>query len=82
MTEEDFIIPEKCPVLGLSLKRGDYGAKYNSPSIDRIIPGLGYTKGNVRIISYRANWLKNNATPEEIELLYKDSLSLREMPRS
>lgn len=75
LTKEDFVIPDVCPVLGIPIRRGDYGAAYTSPSIDRIVPELGYTKGNVRIISYRANWLKNNATPKEIELLYLDSLT-------
>lgn len=44
----------------------------NDPSVDRIIPELGYTKGNVRVISNRANLLKNNASIEEIELVLED----------
>src|SRR4051812_25073713 len=36
-------IPEFCPVLGLRLKRsGRRGPSDNSPSLDRLIPELGY----------------------------------------
>ena len=71
---DDIIIPEVCPVLNIEIKQ-EYGKGTNpihSPSIDRINPKLGYTKGNVRIISNRANLLKSNATVEELELVLKD----------
>lgn len=67
----DVIIPNKCPVLGIEISTSK--EKNNSPSIDKIIPSLGYTKGNIRVISWRANWIKNNMNAEEIEKLYKDS---------
>lgn len=66
LTIEDIVIPEYCPVLGIKLERGIGRPTNNSPSIDKIIPELGYTKGNVIIVSYRANMIKNNATPDEI----------------
>jgi hypothetical protein len=72
---EDVVVPEFCPVLGIKLSVD--GTKNNSPSLDRIVPERGYTKGNVRVISWRANWLKNNATPDEIEKLYLDSKSMK-----
>ena len=37
-----------------------------SPSIDRIIPELGYVKGNVQIICMLANRIKSNATPDQV----------------
>lgn len=40
------------------------------PSIDRLVPSLGYVRGNVNIISNRANLLKKDATLQEIESLY------------
>ena len=62
-------IPIRCPVLGIPLIRGDGFRKDNSPSLDRIVPGLGYIKGNVVVISYRANRIKNDATLEELQLV-------------
>lgn len=66
---EDIIIPEICPVLGIKLEPSRGKASDASPSIDRLIPALGYTKANVRVISNRANSLKNNASLEELEKL-------------
>jgi hypothetical protein len=40
-----------------------------SPSLDKINPELGYVPGNVAIISYRANRIKNNGTAEEHRLI-------------
>jgi hypothetical protein len=73
---EDIIIPEYCPVLGIKISIG--GNKDNSPSLDKILPHLRYVKENVRVISWRANWLKNNSTAKEIEKLYLDSLTWRD----
>ena len=39
------------------------GNSANSPSLDRIIPDLGYVEGNVAFISGAANTLKLNRTP-------------------
>lgn len=75
----DIIIPEVCPMLGIKLEFGfnKQGGNYNSPSLDRIIPELGYTKGNVMVISKRANMIKTDASFEEIEKVY---LFLKEYP--
>jgi hypothetical protein len=71
LTVEDCAIPATCPVLGIPLT---FGAEKtngiisdNSPSMDKIVPLKGYTKGNVCVISWRANHLKNNASLDEIE---------------
>ena len=69
ITEEDVQIPEFCPLLGIPLKISHKGASYDSPSIDRIDSNLGYIKGNVWVISMRANTVKNDACIEELELL-------------
>lgn len=65
---EDIIVPDKCPIFGFRIERniGQPIAKYNSPSIDKILPELGYTKGNIQIISKKANVMKSNATPKEL----------------
>lgn len=60
-----------CTVLGIPLERGNVPSP-NTPSIDRIIPSLGYVPGNVRIISLRANTLKSNATLSEMKLIVED----------
>ena len=62
----DFDIPKFCPALGIEITINDPN-KMNSPSIDRINPLLGYVKGNVRVISYRANQIKSNSFVEEME---------------
>lgn len=67
---EDIVIPEFCPVLGIQLTWKDDNMA-STPSVDRLIPAKGYVKGNIEIISMRANALKNDATFEEIEALYQ-----------
>lgn len=67
----DIVIPETCPLLGTSIEPaiGRRGAHANSPSLDRIDPARGYVPGNVWVISYRANAIKQDATPEELEAI-------------
>lgn len=65
LTIEDISIPEVCPVLGLPLLSGPQ-VRDASPTLDRIIPQLGYTSGNVIVISMLANRIKSNATPDQI----------------
>lgn len=57
-----------CPILGVPLVMGK-GKDPNGASLDRIIPELGYVQGNVAVISTRANWLKSNATMEELQAI-------------
>lgn len=63
---EDIVVPELCPVLGIPLKHGEGDVCASSPSLDRIIPELGYVVGNIQVISHKANTIKNNATYEEM----------------
>ena len=60
-----------CPILGLDLHYGGgrLGGYVNSPSVDRIVPSLGYVPSNVAIISNRANTLKSDMTEEQLENL-------------
>jgi len=67
----DIDIPEFCPVFGCKLKYNTRRGSPDSPSVDRIIPEKGYVKGNVVVVSTRANIIKNNATLAEIERVYK-----------
>lgn len=68
---DDLVIPIHCPILGLELKKGTGRGKIlaSSPSLDKIIPELGYVPGNVQVISNKANSMKRDATLEEIVLL-------------
>lgn len=63
---EDIFIPHSCPVLGLPLVVGQEQATDQSPSLDRVLPLMGYVKGNILVISNRANRIKNNATIPEL----------------
>jgi hypothetical protein len=71
ISKEDVVIPETCPALGIPLFYGDGKMTDNSPSLDRLEPSIGYVKGNVEVISVKANRIKNNASLEEIEKVFK-----------
>jgi hypothetical protein len=61
--------PEICPVLStpIAFVAGQgHRATENVASFDRIDSSLGYVKGNVQIVSLKANQMKSNATPEEL----------------
>jgi hypothetical protein len=70
----DIVIPEFCPILGIKLlpKTGQgFGPGPSSPSVDRIIPELGYVKKNIRVISSLANCMKSSATNEQLRIFAK-----------
>ena len=60
-----------CPVFKTKMKWANEPNNPNSPSLDRITPSKGYVKGNVIWMSNQANKIKADASPQEIELLYK-----------
>jgi hypothetical protein len=66
LTLHDIAIPNFCPALGILLTPGKGKVGPNSPTLDRITPELGYVRGNVAVISHKANAIKNNATPLEL----------------
>jgi hypothetical protein len=68
LQKEDIVIPAVCPILGIPLfPNKSKGACENSPSIDRVNSAAGYIKGNVVVISWRANRIKSNARLDELE---------------
>lgn len=69
LTAEDIYVPETCPVFGTRLEVGSGIRTENSPSLDRIIPSRGYVRGNVWVISWRANRIKNDASLDELKLV-------------
>ena len=62
---EHIVIPQSCPALGIPILLGEERSA-NSPSLDRIVPKLGYVPGNVRVISDRANRLNSNRSLSEL----------------
>ena len=71
---EDVVIPDVCPLLGVPFKYG-VGKGHATPqsaSLDKIIPALGYVKGNVWVVSKKANMMKSNSTLDEFELVAKN----------
>lgn len=77
LTAEDIVIPKRCPILGIPLRVGDVTANDNSPELDRIDNRKGYVRGNVHVISRRANRIKNDATIAELEKIASYLRSLR-----
>lgn len=64
-----------CPVLGIPIsfqRNKGPGGDDNSPSLDRIDNTKGYVQGNVRLISNRANKLKNRMEKHEALLIYEN----------
>jgi hypothetical protein len=61
----DIVIPKRCPLLQIELHRNQ-ASEPSSPSLDRKDSSLGYVKGNVWVISHRANTIKNDASLEEL----------------
>jgi hypothetical protein len=71
ITHNDFEIPEFCPATGIKLEIGVGKLHDASPTLDRFIPALGYVPGNVVVISYKANRIKNNGTAKDLENVAK-----------
>jgi hypothetical protein len=71
LTMDDIVLPDRCPVLGIPLMIGDGKMTQNSPSLDRIDNTKGYVKGNVVVVSLRANAIKNDAPVEELGRVYR-----------
>ena len=73
ITIEDVQIPDVCPILGIKFAypwEENYKHAF-APSLDRIDNSKGYVKGNVRVISDKANNCKKDLTQTEIENLLK-----------
>lgn len=70
---EDIIIPERCSYFKTYFIPLDKEWGY---SLDRIDSTKGYTKDNVRVISAKANTMKNNATEEQLIAFAKGVLDV------
>lgn len=63
ITYKDIIVPEKCPYLDIPLIPF---SGWFTPSLDKIIPELGYVPGNIQVISKLANTMKNQASIDQL----------------
>lgn len=70
LTIDDIVWNTHCPVFGFELSYL-ISDKDRSPSLDRHDPNKGYVKGNVVVMSLRANRAKWNLTTSEVKSLYE-----------
>lgn len=61
----DIRIPESCPLLGIKIESGT-SMLPSSPTVDKIDPARGYVKGNIWVISQKANRMKSNLTVNQM----------------
>lgn len=78
ITENDISIPDRCPVLGIPVRVGADVPRQNVPALDRMDNTKGYVKGNVRIISWRANSLKSDMSLDECRclMMYMEAIDI------
>lgn len=67
----ELVFPEYCPILGIKLDYFSEKMKEDSVSFDRIDSSKGYISGNVLVVSWRANRIKNDGTAEEHKKIYE-----------
>lgn len=65
LTIDDYIAlyTESCHICGKKYDLTNHDLK---PTIDKLIPSLGYVRGNINVICTRCNRIKYNASPEEL----------------
>lgn len=61
---------EVCPALGIPFCWSNNKLLDDSPTLDRLVPELGYVKGNIAVISAKANRIKNNAGVGDLGKVY------------
>jgi hypothetical protein len=65
ITVVDLTVGDVCPALGIPMNF-ESEKQDNRPTIDRINNRLGYIKGNVIVVSMRANRIKSDAASDEL----------------
>lgn len=56
--------PGNCPCCDVIMEYG--AAQAITPTLDRIIPALGYVPGNIQWLCHRCNWRKSDASLEDL----------------
>jgi len=74
LTRENVAMPENCPCCGNKLTvdteiRGQGNPHPHAPTLDRMVPSLGYVPGNVNIICWTCNWVKLTATSAQLRMV-------------
>lgn len=64
ISKKDIEIPNCCPVFGTT-----WGEQEYAPSLDRIDNSKGYIPGNILVVSWRANRIKNDSTLDELKAI-------------
>lgn len=62
---EDVDWVKTCPILDIPINYSGKVGDFDMWSMDRLDPAAGYVKGNVFVISFRANRIKDNGTAAE-----------------
>jgi len=71
ISKDDIIVPTLCPLTEIPLRSHDgvddgEGPRFDSPTLDRVYPHLGYIPGNVRVISLTANAMMGGSIDPEL----------------
>lgn len=73
---EDIQIPKVCPLRQVPFTVGLGQHKDDFPTLGRKDPRLGFVKGNVWVISHKADRLKGTFTPTELRTFCENVLTL------
>jgi hypothetical protein len=76
---EDIILVKSCPYLNVPLEYGNNKSTKFSPSLDKIIPSLGYVRGNIQVISLLGNMMKSNSTMEQLITFSENVLKIHKV---
>lgn len=74
LVRSEIVIPEVCPLLGIPIFKTGGRATNNSPSLDKIVPELGYVTGNIWVVSHLANLMKHSSNLSEWRTFCVNSL--------
>lgn len=74
--KSDILLPTHCPYLEIEIDYEAPGKSWNAPSVDKIVPSLGYVPGNIQVVSCMANRMKSNASISQLMTFAENVLRL------